>query len=313
VDETDLLICGMLMADSRTPYRDLADKLGISLQAVHRRVQELREKGVLGEFSTHISMEQAGAVVLYVFATSSMPPEEAVKRLSEDDRTYVVVASDRGFLSIGALLRGPGEMEDYVAKATASASLSQLRVGIMSRTELRSELSGQGKKEELSDLDLRIIDALAFDSRQPIEEVALKVGAAASTVRRRLQAMVEHGAVQFTVDFHPHMGEVIVSQVFVELDEGKDKNTILGDIMQAHPRALLFGITFGNLPSFLLIGLWAKSMREINESVKGIADTKGVRQATSNIVVEEWRFPTWRDRIPSSAVRRRRDGPGSTA
>jgi DNA-binding Lrp family transcriptional regulator len=269
-------------------------------------VQELKEKGVLGEFSAHLSLEQTNAVVLYMFAVSTLPPQEAVKRLAEDDRTYVVVSSDRGFLSIGALLRDAGEMESYVSRATAKASLSQVRVGIMSRTELKSELSGGGKKEELSDLDLRIIGTLAHDSRQAVEEVADQVGAAASTVRRRLQAMIDSGAIQFTVDFHPHRGEVIVSQVFVELNEGVDKNAVLATLMAAQSSRLLFAVTFGNLPSFLLVGLWARSMKEINDAVRAISLQKGVENAVSNIVSEEWRFTTWRDRIPEAALRRKK-------
>ena len=41
MDATDIRLSQMLMKNSRVPYREMAGKLGISLQAVHRRIQVL--------------------------------------------------------------------------------------------------------------------------------------------------------------------------------------------------------------------------------------------------------------------------------
>jgi DNA-binding Lrp family transcriptional regulator len=50
MDEVDIRLCGLLMVNSRTPYRELAEALGLSLQAVHRRIQVMQEVGVIVGF-----------------------------------------------------------------------------------------------------------------------------------------------------------------------------------------------------------------------------------------------------------------------
>jgi hypothetical protein len=38
MDSTDIKLCLFLMSNSRTPYPELAGRLGLSINAVHRRI-----------------------------------------------------------------------------------------------------------------------------------------------------------------------------------------------------------------------------------------------------------------------------------
>ncbi len=47
MDETDILITKELAIDPRLPYRDLADRLSLSVNGVHKRIQQLISTGVI--------------------------------------------------------------------------------------------------------------------------------------------------------------------------------------------------------------------------------------------------------------------------
>ncbi|MGD0708373.1 MAG: winged helix-turn-helix domain-containing protein [Anaerolineaceae bacterium] len=61
MDKTDLLLCMQLLNNSRMPYRALAAKLNLSVNAVHKRVQLLIQSGVLRTFTTGLTLHYLGA------------------------------------------------------------------------------------------------------------------------------------------------------------------------------------------------------------------------------------------------------------
>ena len=65
--KTDTRPSQMLMRNSRAPYRVPADKLDISLQAVHRRIQVMREIGVVRNLVAVPSREALNAITLFTF------------------------------------------------------------------------------------------------------------------------------------------------------------------------------------------------------------------------------------------------------
>lgn len=50
MDQTDIAISNMLLANSRLSYREMADNLGISANAVHKRIRSLEARGAVNIF-----------------------------------------------------------------------------------------------------------------------------------------------------------------------------------------------------------------------------------------------------------------------
>src|SRR5512136_124150 len=93
MDETDLALCQILIVNSRLPHRELAERLGLSVQAVHRRIQALVEEGVIRAFTTHISASYLNAVQAYIFGTPALTSfKEVVEKLGDNDSTATAVA-----------------------------------------------------------------------------------------------------------------------------------------------------------------------------------------------------------------------------
>jgi len=86
MDEVDLRLCQMLWKDPRIPYREIADKLSISIQAVHRRVKILMDMNVIRFFRANVSLGYLGAVPVNVTGRSEAESvEKVVGELGNND------------------------------------------------------------------------------------------------------------------------------------------------------------------------------------------------------------------------------------
>lgn len=59
-DETDLMILRELQEDAMTSYRDIAEKLNLSVGTVHNRIKRLKEIGLIKSFSAIVDAEKLG-------------------------------------------------------------------------------------------------------------------------------------------------------------------------------------------------------------------------------------------------------------
>lgn len=60
IDEIDIAILKEVQEDSKTSYRDIAKKLGLSVGTVHNRVKKMSEMGVIKSFAAVLDPEKLG-------------------------------------------------------------------------------------------------------------------------------------------------------------------------------------------------------------------------------------------------------------
>ncbi|MGQ4554369.1 AsnC family transcriptional regulator [Halobellus sp. GM3] len=82
LDETDVRILELLVADGRRPYSDIAEAVDLSPPAVSDRIERLRESGVIRRFTVDIDRSQlrAGVPVLVTLEL----PADAVEDVRDD-------------------------------------------------------------------------------------------------------------------------------------------------------------------------------------------------------------------------------------
>lgn len=90
LDKTDRKIITMLMEDSRRPYREIADEVGLSESTVRKRVIKLQEEGVIDKFTIRLS-EDLDEKKISAFLTL-IPKSENLKDLIRDIRPYPELA-----------------------------------------------------------------------------------------------------------------------------------------------------------------------------------------------------------------------------
>jgi DNA-binding Lrp family transcriptional regulator len=291
LDRTDISLCLFLMEDSRAPYHELASRLGLSINAVHKRIGILTRLGIIRAFTVHPSLISLGSVTVWIYGGSEAEhPGDLHKALSVNDRTYWVANSGGGFIYVGGYLRDISELDEYVDFVKRVGVIGDPTVGIIPAL-------GRPPKERLRPLDYQILAAMAKDSRKAVTDVAAEVKASAKTVHRRLERMVENKLVEFTIEWYPDKSNDIVSLCQVEVTQRFDRQEVRNTLRKNFPQNILVEMPFSNLPNMLMAFMWTNSMKEMEDIRERIGTLEGVKSVSLNILQIGYIFDTWRDKL----------------
>jgi len=302
MDETDLHLCQILIVNSRLPHRELAERLGLSVQAVHRRIQSLADEGVIRAFTTRISAGYLNAVQVYVFGTPEITSfKEVIERLAENDSTTTAVATSGNGLFLLVLLRNISELEGYVEFVKNAVSMPAPGVALEGTTQFLNApaRTAGAPRAPLSELDLRILHSLHRDSRKAVEDVAGELGVSAKTVKRHLDRMVSEGAVEFGIDFDASSSSGVVSFIAVNLRPGSDRAAVRRELAAEHGPTLITITAPSNLPDALMVMAWSATIQKQRQLVDRIGAHPAVAAARSHLPQQSHTFETWRDRLLS--------------
>ncbi len=298
MDDTDVRLLTLLSQNPRAPYRELADGLHISVQAIHRRIQILREEKVLMGFSANVSLSYLGAVRVDIVGRSGCASvDEAIQNLRLGDSVVSTLVASGNHLYVNAILRSISDLDGFVGFVKEAANMSDPRVAIEAAGPFVPKPPRAGAKPELSELDLRIIRALHGDARKSTTEVASDLGVSAATVRRRLDRMIEDRSVEFTADIDPTFTGNVASILSITLRQGADRTAVGIRLLQAHAPRIVYFIPFSNLPNFLVCATVTQRMAELHELVQRVQADEDVKSVVSNVALAGYHFDHWRDHL----------------
>ncbi len=292
MDKTDIILSMLLLINSRTPYRDLAEKLNLSANAVHQRIQELIQLGIIRKFTAKINLVALRAVVVYIYGISDAKPlGKAHEKIGKNDRVYWVAYAGGNWLYVGAYLRDLSELQGLVEYVKSEASMLNPVVGIIPPTPSSLIL---GSEQMLTALDRQIIFNLRDDSRKSIVDVAEELGVAAKTVRRRLSFMQKKGLIELSMHWYADSSNDIITIMHVKLKPDTDVNG-LSEIMKGYSPNCLLWFPLINIPNEVFSMFWTTTMKELKEIQQRLNNEKLISSATSNILFTGYIFDTWRD------------------
>jgi DNA-binding Lrp family transcriptional regulator len=292
MDKTDVLLSMLLLANSRTPYRDLADKLNLSANAVHKRIQSLIGQGIIRKFTTKISLQALGAIPVLLYGTSEAESLDNLhEKLGRHGSIWWLTLGGGNFVILGAYLRRMSELESLTDYAKKEVLMPNPTIGIFSAAQSEAATS---LEKVLRSLDRQIIYALSNDSRKPIADIAEEVGVTAKTVRRRLNAMISKGLIEFSLQWYPDTSNDIFSTVHLRLKPDAKRDTV-AHVLKGYFPNLLFYYSFLNIPNELLCFLWTNTMKELKEIQQRLMSEEMVASIVPNILYTGYIFDTWRD------------------
>lgn len=101
IDNLDKRILEIMKKDSRCPYVEIAEKLGVSEGTVHSRVHKMTEDGIIRGFTIKTSSKNVKALV-EVRIDVNTDTEEIARKLSEYDGVTEVfeVTGDQDIIAI---------------------------------------------------------------------------------------------------------------------------------------------------------------------------------------------------------------------
>ncbi len=136
LEAIDRAIARELSADGRCSFTDLAERVGLSVSAVHQRVRRLEQRGVIRGYSARLNIESVGLpLTAFISLTPTDPgaPDDYPQRLEHiheiescysvaGDYSYVLLVRVGSPLMLEDLLRRIREAANVATKTTVVLS-----------------------------------------------------------------------------------------------------------------------------------------------------------------------------------------------
>lgn len=136
MEETDRAIVAALAADGRMSYTDLAEKVGLSVSAVHQRVRRLEQREIIQGYVARVSHEAAGKPLTAFVAIRPFDPSQPddapdrLAHLSEVEACYSVAGDDSYLLLVR--VASPVALERLLQEIRSAASVTTRTTVVLS-------------------------------------------------------------------------------------------------------------------------------------------------------------------------------------
>jgi DNA-binding Lrp family transcriptional regulator len=304
MDEIDISLSMILMANSRIQYKELAEKFGMSVNSIHKRIKSLVDLRVIQGFKAKLGFVNfPGITNIVIFGFSALrQKKQLIEKLGENEYIYNVTQASSNLFYIHAYLRNIGELDSLVSFIRKVGNFADLVIGIDKNMPPFS--LGELKTKPPTDLDYLIINSLKNNSRKSISDVALEVGVSTKTVRRRLDRLTKEFLVQFQIDWYPDKTGIVISMINLKLDS----NLIINDkdfeekLRKKLGSNLLFIWSFSNLPNLKFISIYTQSMKELQE-LQSLLLSENYEKVDLIVLIERKMFPSWIDTFLEEKVK----------
>ncbi|GGK01825.1 AsnC family transcriptional regulator [Pilimelia anulata] len=136
MEDTDRAIVAALAGDGRLSFTDLAERVGLSVSAVHQRVRRLEQRGVIKGYTATVSFEAVGlplAAFVAIRPLDPSQPDDAPERLShlaEIDSCYSVAGED--FYLLLVRVENPADLERLLQEIRTAANVTTRTTVVLS-------------------------------------------------------------------------------------------------------------------------------------------------------------------------------------
>ena len=287
----------LLLQNSRLSYAELADKLNLSVNAVHKRIQQLIETDVIHKFTAKVSMLASQAIPIYIFGTSQLPNfKDLPDKLRSHGSIYWLAIGSGKFLYIGAFIRNLSDLEPIISFIKKEAGISEQTVGLAQQAPIPL-INLKPTDLTLCNLDYQIIGSLKDDARKGIGDIANELGISSKTVRRRLNRMIKNYLIELTLEWYPDKSDDITTLMDIRLKPESNLSNVAYQILTKYSTNALVYWSFANIPNALTFVIWTNSMGELDKLHERIEKEPEVISAVPYILCTGYIFETWRDNL----------------
>ena len=290
LDSLDIQLMGELESDARQTYKDLAAKLGMGRSAVTSRVQRLLDNNVIRIFCWADPVALRYKLIVS-FAISTQPGRirDVADRLAACAQVlHVHLCTGHFDIAAWALFRDSESLEDFISNELGSMSgilhvektltLQEVKVSSRLLTDEKELHYLENSVKDLDDLDLILIKELQANPRQRAGPLARKLGLYESTVRRRIQRLVDGHVVRIIAVIDPlvlgYEGSALIG-----LKCGPDKIREIANAVASHKQVQYVSICIGryDIETFVIFGKLSDLRHFITVelgSIPGVRDTE---------------------------------------
>ena len=136
LEPIDQAIARELSTDGRCSFTDLAERVGLSVSAVHQRVRRLEQRGVIRGYAAQLNAEVIGLpLTAFISLTPIDPaaPDDYPNRLSHirEIESCYSVAGDESYILL-VRVASPAGLEDLLRKVREAAKVSTRTTVVLS-------------------------------------------------------------------------------------------------------------------------------------------------------------------------------------
>jgi Lrp/AsnC family transcriptional regulator, leucine-responsive regulatory protein len=136
LEQIDQAIARVLAADGRCSFTDLAERVGLSVSAVHQRVRRLEQRGVIRGYVAQLNAEVIGLpLTAFISLTPIDPaaPDDYPARLEDirEIESCYSVAGDESYILL-VRVASPSALEDLLRRVREAAKVSTRTTVVLS-------------------------------------------------------------------------------------------------------------------------------------------------------------------------------------
>jgi len=296
MDKTDVILTQLLMQNSRRPYRELAEILNLSINAIHKRIQELIKIGILRDFTAKIDLSafEMSIVAAWVWGRSECKLlDEIITKLGANSSIYWISFASGNLLYLGAHLEDISKLEPFLDFVKKEGKIPDPTFAIIDLPVHHP--SSTTRKRLLSSLDYKIIFSLNKNSRKSVTEISKELNFSTKTIKRRLSKMIDEGLIELSVEFYPDASNDISAVFHLILKASINKSEVISLLINNYSPNILAPLVCNNLPNLILCVVWANTMKEINDIRQRFENEDVFESVKLNILHTGHIFDTWRD------------------
>jgi Lrp/AsnC family transcriptional regulator, regulator for asnA, asnC and gidA len=289
LDEIDLLLVQEIIYNSRLPYRELADRMELSVTTVHKRIQALVDQGIIKKFTVYPSPRILPWIYISVMGQSKTNSlDDVIERLGRHPNTERIAPASGDFLFIDGLVRDISEVSKYVDFVVKEAKIADPYVSLHDR----SHLFGMAT-DRFTNMDFKILSRLLDDSRKQAVDVAIELGVSVSTVRRRLERMEKNRMIVCMIQFDPASTGDVFSVISLTIKKDADRAEVVKKIRSKYKKNLISTWVHDTIPNRISIDIWTKTMTEMKALRDDLQKEELFEKITPVVPYEILYYDTW--------------------
>ncbi|MHA2423542.1 MAG: Lrp/AsnC family transcriptional regulator [Candidatus Thorarchaeota archaeon] len=220
MDVFDRVLLGELAANCRISFTDLAKKYEVSVNTIKKRVEDLRDEGVIVAFDAQIPLGAIGgnfAVVMMKLTTKWST--DIVENLGKHPNIYAIAAGIQPEAFALVVYRSNQELTQAIDILQSSQGVSDTETIPLLPPLIGGKPPPSKSLDDLKKIDWKILQKLRWNGRMQLGDLADAVGSSPASVRKRLQFMRENMLVSETILVNPSVTQGMVVMFSVDMPE----------------------------------------------------------------------------------------------
>lgn len=300
MDPLDKKILWELHENCRVSYQTLSNILGITANAIKKRVAKLIDTGVIHSFTALLSFEKLNseALIGLVYTDGYEKETQFIQKLGNNPMVHVVgtIASGSGGAYkltaqyVGA--HGLAELGRHV-RTLDHVTKTELFPLLMPKDHTLSKASPVHRKKvsgDFTNLELKVLQWLIDDPRMSISDVATNTGLTARRVGRTIQQLMDKG-IMFSVRWNLSAGGYDLISIRVRIDEKKKSiNEVIEWVRSEFPNEFWVNYVSADEP-LVFFSFVVLNMRIAERIGRTIKEADFVKSTIISVQFSETKFP----------------------